>query len=266
MREPRDGIDDEIRAELERISRDVIEWVDSEDPLAAPKPRWRPRHARERFAAIGKALVPLDRQVYHDLQLSRGASQAETPELAWEFEDPALGLTAHRPLNQQRLDHFLRHFPLAKDARLLELGMRSGHFLHFLLAAGYSRVTGIDCVKLNTLWCRKNGLDARHGDAHELAAHFEAGSMGAIFAYHVLEHCYDVERVLRGCWSVLEAGGGIHVEVPLAATDLEFAHCYRFARGDLGALLKAAGFEVLDCPQRGRGAADIELAVARKRG
>jgi hypothetical protein len=74
-----------------------------------------------------------------------------------------------------------------------------------------------------------------------------------------------VERVLRGCWSVLRPAGGIHVEVPLEAADLEFAHCYAFARGELGALLERTGFELLDYRHRGPRAAGIERAVGRKR-
>ena len=257
-------IDDQIREEIERIARDVIDWGQSEGQNRDQKPYWKPRFDREHLKIEGKRIVPVDMQVYYDLQLSRGATQNETPDLNWDFGDPALGISTYRARNEERLGHFMRHYPLERDAKLLELGMRSGHFLYFLLRSGYTNVTGIDCVKLNVLWCRKNGLDVLQGDAHELSNSFDPGSFDAIFAYSMLEHCYDPDRVLRECWTVLAPSGGLHIEIPIGKTDMQTAHCYSFSRRELGRMLKRIGFEVLDYHHHGPLFAGTERVVARK--
>lgn len=246
------NVDAQIRAEIERISRDVIDWERSYDERGVIRPHWKPRHDEDGFKSEGKRLVPLDMQVYYDLQLSRGATRKETNDLDWEFENPDVGITTAKPQNDERFGHFTQHYPLAKSAKILELGMRSGGFLRYLQASGFSRVSGIDCVELNVLWCMKNGFDVQKGDVHELTSHFESNSVDAIFAYHVLEHCYDPQRVLRQCHDVLVEGGGIHIEIPVGRANLERAHCYSFSRREIHKMLSANGFDVLHYAHQGR--------------
>jgi len=258
------SIDDQIREEIERIAHDVIDWGKSQASGSTFKPYWKPRFAKEHFAINQERVIPLNLQTYCDLQLSRGATRNVRRDLNWEFEDPKLGVTQHRTKNEERLRHFIKHYPIDPNARVLEIGTRSGHFLYFLQAQGYNNVIGIDCVKLNVLWCLKNGLNVQLADAHELTKHFESDSLDAIFAYHVLEHCYDPERVLRESWSILKRGGGMHVEIPISRLDLQHAHCYSFSRRELGKTLCRIGFELIDYWHRGSCFGGIERAIARK--
>jgi len=185
--------------------------------------------------------------------------------LNWEFEDPRLGITEYKSQNEERLRHFTRHYALERDAKLLEIGARSGHFLYFLQTQGYNNVAGIDCVKLNVLWCLKNGLNVQQADAHELSKHFDPDYFDAIFAYSMLEHCYDPEKVLCECWTILKPSGGLHIEIPIAKTDMQTAHCYAFSRRELGKMLSKNGFDVLDYWHRGPLFGGIERSVAQKR-
>ena len=73
------SIDDQIRKEIERIARDVIDWEQSQEVDGTFKPYWKPRFDREHFKGDKKRIVPLDLQTYYDLQLSRGQHEMKAP-------------------------------------------------------------------------------------------------------------------------------------------------------------------------------------------
>ncbi|HML24873.1 MAG TPA: class I SAM-dependent methyltransferase [Aggregatilinea sp.] len=259
---PNSDIDAQIRAEIERLSREAVDWEQSESGEAQIV--WKPRAATDRFVEAdgGKRLLPIDMQVYYDLQLSRGASRPASPDSdEWIFDSPEVGTTTHAEMNAGRLDHFTRFVPLTPESRILDIGSRNGQLIYFLNDRGYRRVSGMDVVKLNVLWCQKNGFDVKLGDAHTLSKTYTAGSFDAIFAYHVLEHTYDPAQVLREFYTILGERGAIHIEIPLEAISLRFGHVYNFAPGELARLAREAGFIVLDVRQ-GEG---NERLVARKK-
>lgn len=242
-----ENIDAQIRREIARIKREAIAWEPPSQPDGKAALRWKPRSDMEHFVREGnKRLVPTDKQVYYDLQLSRGAARPLWENGEWEFNGPEDGLTTWREKNEERLAHYRRFMPLPPAARLLELGVRTGHFVYFLQKKGYQNAAGIDCVKLNVLSCRKYGLDVKLADAHELPAHFPPESFDAIFAYHVLEHCYEPAKVLQGCWEVLKPEGGLHVEIPVTELNQQTAHCYAFTRRELRKMLKKQRFRILN--------------------
>lgn len=259
----RTNIDDQIREEIERIARVVIDWTKSKESTGS-KLHWRPRFAKDAFTWSKKRISPQNVQTYYDLQLSRGASRPMDPDLNWEFEDPKVGTTLRRLENEERIQHFFEYYALHSTSMLLELGTRSGHFIYFLRSKGYLSVVGMDCVKLNVLWCLKNGLDVKQADAHELSQHFHSDSFDAIFAYHVLEHCYDPEKVLDESWTILKHGGGIHIEIPISGLDMHHAHCYSFSRREVGKMLRRSGFKLLDYKHKGALFGGMERVVAQK--
>jgi|GEM_PF-5721742 len=261
MNHPHDGIDDEIREEMERIAREVIEWRKAAEAGQDPALRWKPRFDTEHFTQDGdKRLVPTSEQVYHDLQLSRGASRPKDLDMEWAFDSPEEAFGKREAVNTERFEHLMRFLPLVAESNILEIGVRNAQFLYYLRQKGFQHLAGIDCVRLNVLWCRKNGFDVQEVDAHELAAHFPPASRDVILAYHVLEHCYDPGQVLAECCAVLKPDGGLQIEVPIGPVDLQTAHCYRFERGELRAMLKSQGFRVVDCLRK----KDTERVVAKK--
>lgn len=255
-------IDAQIQAEIERLARETVGWEQSETGEA--QVIWKPRAATDRFVEAdgGKRLLPTDMQVYYDLQLSRGASRPTSPDSGeWEFDSPEIGLGRHAAMNAERLAHFTRFVPITPETRILDIGARNGQLIYFLNHHGYQHVAGMDVVKLNVLWCQKNGFDVKLGDAHTLSRTYAPGSFETIFAYHVLEHTYDPAKVLLEFHTVLSDGGAVHVEIPIEAIDLRYAHVYNFDVGELPRLLRAAGFIVLDSIA-GNG---YERTVARKK-
>ncbi|WP_162909259.1 class I SAM-dependent methyltransferase [Aggregatilinea lenta] len=259
---PNSDIDAQIRAEIERLSREAVDWEQSESGEAQVV--WKPRAATDRFVETdgGKRLLPTDMQVYYDLQLSRGASRPASPDSdEWIFDSPEVGTTTHAEMNAGRLDHFTRFVPLTPESRILDIGSRNGQLIYFLNDRGYRRVSGMDVVKLNVLWCQKNGFDVKLGDAHTLSQTYAPGSFDAIFAYHVLEHTYDPTKVLREFHTILGERGAIHIEIPLEAISLRYAHVYNFAPGELARMLRDAGFIVLDSVARD----EYERIAARKK-
>ncbi len=259
---PNSDIDAQIRAEIERLSREAVDWEQSESGEAQVV--WKPRAATDRFVETdgGKRLLPTDMQVYYDLQLSRGASRPASPDSdEWIFDSPEVGTTTHAEMNAGRLEHFTRFVPLTPESRILDIGSRNGQLIYFLNDRGYRRVSGMDVVKLNVLWCQKNGFDVKLGDAHTLSQTYAPGSFDAIFAYHVLEHTYDPTKVLREFHTILDERGAIHIEIPLEAISLRYAHVYNFAPGELARMLRDAGFIVLDSVARD----EYERIAARKK-
>jgi SAM-dependent methyltransferase len=137
-------------------------------------------------------------------------------------------------------------FSIDPQTKILDLGVRDGQLLWWLLKRGYRNLEGIDCVRLNVLLCKKNGLNVHELDGHEVGNFFAPESQDLIFSFHMLEHCYDPKKVIEGCYSALRSNGGVQLEIPLENADRQSAHCYRFAEGELSSLLKSVGFEVLD--------------------
>jgi SAM-dependent methyltransferase len=254
-------VDRQIRLEIERIARDVIEWEVPVNADEAPKVRWKPRFDNQHFVLENdNRLIPNDLQVYHDLQLSRGASRPLNPGLEWQFDDPYEEALRRAVINAERLEHFVGCYPITPATRILEIGTRNGQLLRFLRDRGYQHVSGIDCVKLNVLWCQRNGLIVAEMDVHELSRHFAPSSCDVVFAYHVLEHCYDPALALTECYAVLAPGGGLHIEIPLSNVNLNTAHCYQFLPDELGAMLTAQGYAILDYVRLG----EIERVVANR--
>lgn len=247
MSDPTNTLDDQIRAEIERIVRDVVDLEKNEaDPKVTVN--WKPRTATNTFSEQdNKRLVPADMQVYYDLQLSRGASRPVTGEFDWTFDSPESGAGKRAPQNAARLAHFSRFFPVGPRSKILDIGVRDAQLLYYLKTVhGYENLSGVDCVKLNVLWCQKNGFDVTLADAHELSQRFAPASFDVVFAYHVIEHCFDPNRVLREIHTILRPGGGVHLEIPISGLDLKTAHCYSFQQGELLNMAQAAGFRILN--------------------
>lgn len=253
MTQKDDDLDNLIQEELDRISQEVLEW-DAEASGGKSKAHWKPRSSDDQFVyKRNKQIIPKDKQVYEDLQLSRGACIPQDPDGKWLFPDPAEGMGKYFERNSELWGHLQSFIPLSPNMHILEVGVRTGQFMHFLNSSGFKNVYGIDCVKLNVLLCQKNGLqNVLHLDAHELSSAFDDESKDLICSYHCLEHCYNPIKVLQECNRCLKPGGGIHIEVPLKDLGLDIAHCYSFKPGELRNMIKSLGLNVLDvCKEAG---------------
>lgn len=234
-------IDKQIQEEIERIRQNVVE-ITSDGVI------WKPRTDIANAAEIDeKRAMPTDMQLYADLQLSRGASRPQGDE-SWTFDTPDEGLTIpkRKKQNTDRLAHFQYYVPFPKNARILDMGIRNGQLLYFLKSLGYTELSGMDIVRLNVLWCQKNGFNALHGDAHDITSLYPPNSFDVVFAYQVFEHLYDPKKVIDGLAIILSDHGSVHLEYPLESLDFKTAHVYSFEQGEVAQMLTKAGFHVID--------------------
>lgn len=143
----------------------------------------------------------------------------------------------------------------AGEARIMELGCGSGHFLGLLCQRADGRGIGFDPshdpARLDPI--ARGRVEIRREPFSEQAI----GRRADLLCFrHVLEHIADPRPLLAVVRRVAESspGGVIYCEVPnallalrqLSIWDLMYEHCSYFVCGSLATLFAAQGFEVLD--------------------
>ncbi len=150
-----------------------------------------------------------------------------------------------------------RHFPLARNAAILELGCGPGALIHFARGLGYTNIAGIDRSPEQIALAAKLGIaGVREGDVLEALANTPERAYDAIIAFDVIEHFTKgeivvfVDRVLRA----LKPDGRFIVHTcnaegpfPGASQYGDFTHEIAFTRASIGQLLTASGFARVEC-------------------
>jgi SAM-dependent methyltransferase len=142
-----------------------------------------------------------------------------------------------------------RYFPGARD--FLEVGCGTGYVLERLHHAfpGLS-LSGSELFDDGLAYARERLGDAatlRQADATDLGLR---DAFDVIGAFDVVEHIEDDRRVLANLCAALRPRGGLLLTVPQHAwlwsgTDVAAHHVRRYAKADLVAKLRQAGFDVL---------------------
>jgi len=98
---------------------------------------------------------------------------------------------------------------------VLDLGCGRGEFLELLGESGLS-ARGVDSNTMAVARCRARGLDVREGDLLAALAAETPDSLGAVTAFHVIEHLplATLIAVLDGARRVLAPGGLLILETP----------------------------------------------------
>ncbi len=98
---------------------------------------------------------------------------------------------------------------------VLDLGCGRGEFLALLLARGIP-CRGVDASAEMVSECQRKGLEVRQEDLFQALSVVEEGSVGAVVAFHVIEHLSpsDVERLVRLARRALKPGGVCILETP----------------------------------------------------
>jgi O-antigen chain-terminating methyltransferase len=107
---------------------------------------------------------------------------------------------------------------------VVDIGCGRGEFLELLRAAGVD-ARGVDEDLDMLLLCRDLGLAVEKGEASTYLRSRDEGSLGGIFAAHVLEHV-DPARVIEFfhlAYRALRPGGRLAVETPNPACLMTFA-------------------------------------------
>ena len=143
-----------------------------------------------------------------------------------------------------------------KVASLLDVGAGPGFFVHYA-AARLPEVLGLDLNGENVRYAQQ-ALHApvRLGDAESLRGTEFDRLWDAITCCEMLYYLDEPLAFLRQCRAMLPAGGLLYVQVPNnvdyhwacgVAEDFRWAHAqWHFSRRSLGAMLRAASFQVVE--------------------
>lgn len=132
-----------------------------------------------------------------------------------------------------------------------ELGPGRGDASFEMIKQGW-KVTCIEADENNS-----NLIKLIHKKIQVINQNFENFSSGIqydlIFASHSVEHCMNINNVLRNCHASLKTGGRLFVEVPNAENSealnqsvFDDPHIYHFSQNSLIEVMKRNGFNVLD--------------------
>jgi SAM-dependent methyltransferase len=132
--------------------------------------------------------------------------------------------------------------------RLLDAGCGTGHNLLHLGERG--RAYGVDLSEEAIRFCRTRGVAAARGSVLQLP--FAAGSFDAVTSFDVIYHQWvnDDRSAVAEMARVLKPGGLLLVRVPAfkalwGAHDEAVHSRHRYTRGELAALLRSQGFELV---------------------
>jgi len=149
------------------------------------------------------------------------------------------------------------HFPVNKEANILELGCGYGALIHFAREQGYQNIYGVDGSVEQVQVARKLGINgiSQH-DLREVLAGQENNSLDMVIAFDVIEHFTReelvpfVDQVLR----VLKPGGRWIIHVPNGESPFsgrmrywDLTHELAFTHLSLGQLLLSSGFSEIKC-------------------
>jgi SAM-dependent methyltransferase len=164
------------------------------------------------------------------------------------------GLSSQAPYQRRMIRS---HFPVDRDARILDLGCGHGVLVHFAREAGFRNVSGVDRSAEQVAEARRLGIDGVvQGDLMDTLRSLPDGSHQTIVAFDVIEHFTrdellplvdEVQRVLR-------AGGRWIIHTPNADSPFfgrirygDLTHEQAFTPTSIAQLLFASGFSDVDC-------------------
>ena len=120
---------------------------------------------------------------------------------------------------KQRLEFYLPYLHQARpggaDKTVLDLGCGRGEWLELLGEHGFT-AAGVDLNACMVEECRQRGLPAHLANALEHLAALPAESVGAVSAFHLIEHLPSARllQFFRECRRVLQPGGVAIFETP----------------------------------------------------
>ncbi len=188
--------------------------VSREEELAGQLQR-----AEERLQLLRRELLDQSRRVAKLLDeahpgtpstpaVQHASTNLEALHAAFEYE-----IRGTRVERQERLKAYLPSIP--RDATVLDLGCGRGEWLELLRGDGIS-AHGVDANRLMVEECRERQLEAERADVLDYLARTGDASLGAVTAFHLIEHLplHDLVRLLDEVARVLQPGGVVIFETP----------------------------------------------------
>ena len=197
--------------------------------------------------------------LYADLQASRGLSVFENsdyipdPEKIWKVEGEMTPIDEDRAeeIEHLRVNHGIMpgvttHSRVeGQHTGFAELGFRFPKLLRHYQETYGIPVRGYDVVPLNIQVGQALGYDVRRHDFN--ARHAEPLDLigcSLVASYHMLEHLSNPWLAVMRIHAAMDPGAYLHVEIPLEhdKPQLSSGHMFGFNIGDLGYMLRHAGF------------------------
>ncbi len=149
------------------------------------------------------------------------------------------------------------HFPMDRDAKILDVGCGYGALLHFAREAGYRHVSGVDGAKQQVEAAGNLGIGGvRLGGVLETLEAAPKGSLDLIVAVDVVEHFAkdDLLLLVDAVHRALCEGSRWIIRVPNGDSPFvgnilygDLTHELAFTRESLAQLLLASGFSSVRC-------------------
>ena len=162
------------------------------------------RQTRDLWGRLGAALAVAEEE--RAPALSR--AQEETTYLELERR--------HRGTEEEIADRIHHYVSLLEGrGKVLDLGCGRGESLALFGRHGIP-IRGVDSNTQMVARCQERGCDAVEGDLFEVLKSVEAGSLGGIVSFHVVEHLPVelLDRLVRLAWRALGPGGVLILETP----------------------------------------------------
>ncbi|AKB79589.1 Methyltransferase type 12 [Methanosarcina horonobensis HB-1 = JCM 15518] len=109
----------------------------------------------------------------------------------------------------------LKHLPLNKSAKIIDLGCGLGHFLYFLKSNNYTNISGIDLLKENVEFCRLKEFKVKQ---ENIIDHVSSSNEKAdtFILSNVLEHFsyQEIIYIINSLYKLLNKNGRIIIIVP----------------------------------------------------
>lgn len=145
-----------------------------------------------------------------------------------------------------------QHFPIQKNAKILDLGCGHGAMLYFANEMGYTNLKGIDCSEQQVEIAHKLNLDFIELGSIELCLkEIPANSIDLIVTFDVIEHMQKQEAYdfAKKIYSILSSSGKWIIHVPNAESPFgnrmrhwDYTHELAFTQKSLAQLLACVGF------------------------
>lgn len=149
------------------------------------------------------------------------------------------------------------HFPVSKDAVLLDTGCGHGALMYFAREAGYSNIRGVDGSLEQVTAARRLGIEGvEEGDLRQVLEDQPAESIDVVVSFDVIEHFTRDELLpfVDQVYRVLKKGGRWILHVPNGESPFfgairygDLTHELAFTAISLSQLLLSSRFSGVDC-------------------
>jgi SAM-dependent methyltransferase len=218
-RSSREGVA-ELRTQVQELGGRVTRLTEALADQHSQQVREAER-TRRWFDALYKGVAPTESSARATGQESAGeASATPVPQLSsslyLEFED------RFRGSREEIMGRVRAYLPALREAQagsadreVLDIGPGRGEWLEVLKREGLAG-KGVDVNSAMIAECTKLGLTVAHGDGVEYLREVPSSSLGAVTAFHVVEHLPPgrVLLLLAEAFRVLRPGGILILETP----------------------------------------------------